>query len=361
MSSKVIITEKNTQIILKAKPVGKLAKATVAMGKRGKKKKKRVQSDRHRRRGHESGPEATGASQDYTTGSSPAWNSLDEESLLDYAQNAAAGESGEEVEVAELLSYLNFSVIPCAVEPRYLECEPHAAQGPPTDVDLLSELTSASAAATHLEPDPDEDSADAARKKRESRKRASRRRPNKRAKKLRASGSTGDFMCLCQFVREGSVPSSPRGCCVSGMSVKGCERCWEPGPGRGRGKTRRRSRGERFDPLAGAHTSVRWGQGGKGGRGGTINRSESTTPVNLPSAAMALQCLVDMECENGSATLSSDTSATGEVDMGAEPEDSDHTPPAIPAAEEPVDQYKAEEEEEESELSETTSDRFVLQ
>ena len=314
------------------------------MGKRRGKKKKRVQSDRHRRRGHESGPEATGASHDNATGScSPAWNSLDEESLRDYAQNAAAGESGEEVEVAELLSYLNFSVIPCALEPRHLECEPHA-QGPPTDVDLLSELTSA----THHER---EDSADA--RKRESRKRASRRRPNKRAKKLR-SASAGDFMCLCEFVREGSAPSTLRGA-TDMASVKGCERCWEPVSGRG--KTRRRSRGERFDPLA--HNTGRWGQGGRGRL--APNRSESTTPVNLPSASMALQCLVDMECENGGLTFSTDTSPTGEVDMGAEPEDSDHTPPAVPAPMTPADLYEVvEREEEESELSDTTSDRCVL-
>ena len=317
------------------------------MGKRrGKKKRKRVQSDRLRKQGHESGPEATGCDQDDATGScSPAWNSLDEESLLDYAQNAAAGESGEEGEVAKLLSYLNFSVIPCALEPRNLDCEPHA-QGPAagTDVDLLSELTSATR-------DADE-GGEGRGTARESRKRASRRRPNKRAKKLRSSAPEGS-MRVCQFVRGGNIPS-PRGeggdvdmhpC----MNSRGCERCWDGVVGRG--KTRRRSKGERFDPL--------WHTGRLGrGRGGS-NRSESTTPVNLPAPSLALQCLVEMECENlnGVGDFSTDTSATAEVNMGAESEDSDHTPPAEPGPVEQISQAELYEEEEESDLSDSSTDR----
>ena len=312
------------------------------MGKRrGRKKKKRVQNDRHGRQGHESGPEATTADQDYVTGScSPTWNSLDEESLVDYARNAAAGDSGDEVEVAKLLSSLNFSVIPCALEPCNLECEPHA-RGPPTDVDLLSELTSATR-------DADESTAGVGRKKRESRKRASRRRPNKRAKKLRTSAA-GDFMCFCRFVRGGGVNGVASSVADMNSNSRGCERCWgsaDPG----RGKTRRRSRGERFDPMG------RWGQGK--GRGAAANRSESTTPVNLPTPTMALQTLVDMDCEIGGATVvSTDTPVTGEMDMGAEPEDSDHTPPAIRALVGPAGLYE-EEEDEESDLSETSTDRL---
>lgn len=324
-SSKVNAARINTRVRTRLKAMGK---------RKGKKKKKRVNGDHHHKKGHESGPEATGDQEAATRSCSPAWNSLDEESLLDYAQNAAADESGDEVEVAKLLSYLNFSVIPCALEPCNLECEPHA-QGPPTDVDLLSELTSA----THHERDVDEEGETDGRKRRESRKRASRRRPNKRAKKLRSSA--GDSMCLCQFVREGKVPS-PGG--DVDMNSGGCERCWDAS---GQGKTRRRSRGERFDPLS--HTG-RWGKGK--GRGGP-NRSESSTPVNLPTSSMALQCLVDMECENGGVDFSTDTSLTGEVDMGAEPEDSDHTPPANPAPEGHLSQDELYDEDE-SDLSETT-------
>lgn len=314
------------------------------MGKRrGRKKKKRVQdADRYRKRGHESGPEATGDQGDASGSCSPPWNSLDEESLLDYAQNAAANETGEEVEVAKLLSFLNFSVIPCALEPCNLECQPHA-QGPPTDVDLLSELTST----THHERDADEGGLETnGRNRRENRKRTSRRRPNKRAKKLRSSA--GDPMCLCQFVREGDLPSAPHG--EEDMNSGGCERCWIAS---GREKTRKRSRGERFDPLSHAG---KWGKGR--GRGGT-NRSESTTPVNLPTPAMTLQCLVDMECDDnggggGAAPgFSSDTSATYEVDMGVEPEYSDHTPPATLVPTLLQQSY----DDEQSDLSDTTTDR----
>ena len=66
------------------------------MGKRrGKKKKKRVKSEIERCTGHESGPETTTGRERRDSGQedscSPAWNSLDEESLADYAENAAAG------------------------------------------------------------------------------------------------------------------------------------------------------------------------------------------------------------------------------------------------------------------------------
>lgn len=320
------------------------------MGKRGKKKKKRLQSDHQRKKGHESGPETTCGDRDYATGScSPPWNSLDEDGLVDYARNVAAGESGDEVEVAKLLSYLNFSVIPCW---------PHA-QGPPTDVDLLSELTSA----THLERDVDgggEEETGDRRKRRENRKRASRRRPNKRAKKLRSASSAGDYMCLCQFVRAeklGNVLPASNDVAMNSTS-RGCQHCWSStGPAvttakLGRGKTRRRNKGERYNPLA--DEAGRWSQQSQGkGRGeGGRTRSESTTPVNLPTSAMALQCLVEMECDNTVEVggVSSDTSATREVDMRAEHEDSDHTPPAV------SDVYDAGEEREESDLSDTTTD-----
>lgn len=313
------------------------------MGKRrARKKKKRVQdTDRHRKRGHESGPETT-CDQGPASGScSPAWNSLDEDSLLDYAQNAAANESGDEVEVAKLLSFLNFSVIPCALEPCNLECQPHAQA--PTDVDLLSELTSA----THHEREADEAGLETdGRHRRENRKRASRRRPNKRAKKLRSS--IDDSMCLCRLAREGDLPSAPH--CEEDMNSGGCERCWEASTGRG--KTRKRSRRERFDPLSYAGKWV------KGKRREVTNRSESTTPVNLPTPSISLQCLVDMECDDnggwgGGVAFSSGTSATCEVDMGVEPESSDHTPPAnlVPAM--PHELY----DDEQSDLSDTTTDR----
>ena len=355
------------------------------MGKRrGKKKKRRVHGERQRRKGHESGPETAAGRERrdvaHEDSCSPAWNSLDEESLADYAENAAAGESGEEVEVAKLLSFLNFSVIPCALEPYNLECEPHAPSGggPPTDVDLLSELTSA----TYLErEDGREGEAGDGRGKRASRKRASRRRPNKRTKKLRSSGhrgpglaaAPGDLMCLCHFVRAGgeqreveeeeeeeverngpSTAVSPRNGAANMNSSGYCERCYRRGGGCGRGKTaRRKSRGERFDPLARTAAVGRWNQGKSKG-----TRSESSTPVNLPMQTVAQQYLVEMECENGD--FSTDTSPTGEVDMGAEPEDSDHTPPADPSPGDSYEGERVEEEEEESELSDTTTDRWAI-
>ena len=325
------------------------------MGKRGgKRKKKRVQGDRRHKKGHESGPEATGLDQDQGGAAevcSPAWNSLDEESLLDYAQNAAqGGESGEEVEVAKLLSYLNFSVIPCALEPCNLECQPHA-QGPPTDVDLLSELTSATLHGEGVGLD-DVDG----RKRRENRKRASRRRPNKRAKKLRSSADASS-MCLCEFVSEGSLPSGSQRGHNGGMNSGGCERCWDA-LGQGKAPARRKSKGqgERYNPLS----HVGGSRLGRGTRRGGDNRSESTTPVNLLPSSVALQCLVNMECENGGggevgAGFSTDTSATGEVEMGLEPDDSDHTPPADlePAGSLLPDELY----DNESDLSETTTDR----
>ena len=295
------------------------------MGRRGggKKKRKRTGGGSRRRKGHESGPERTGDT-DLAAGScSPAWNSLDESSLLDYSQNAACG-SGDEVEVAKRLSYLNFSVIPCAPEPHNLDCEPHA-QGPPTDVELLSELTSA----TYLER---EDGGN----RREGRKRASRRRPNKRAKKMRSSVS-----CLCHFVREGSLPAE------SGdqASVRACERCLER-----QGKIGRRHRGERFNPLSRGERSA-----GRRGKGKSVgNRSESSTPVNLPPSSGAHW--MDMECEAG-LECSTDTSAIGDAEMAGEHEDTDHTPPAelTSVGELLSDELYGEE----SELSETTTDRYV--
>ena len=325
------------------------------MGKRQhKKKKRRVRSERHQRgSGHVSGPEEqTGGSGRESC--SPAWNSLDEESLADYAENVA--ESGEEVEVAKLLSFLNFSVIPCALEPCNLEWGVSGT----TDVDLLSELNS-----TGTQERGERGEGEERERRRESRKRASRRRPNKRAKKLRGAAAA-DSLCLCQFVRargeragrrggeeEGeeerlagsSMAASPLGTAgeTELSSYRLCERCRWVGEGvmaptERRGKTKRRSKGERFDPMA-----------GPGRLGGRENRSESTTPVNLPTRAMAQQVLVEMECEHGT----TDTSAAGEVEMGAEPEDSDHTPPADPPLGDP---YKGERDYE-SDLSETTTDR----
>ena len=355
------------------------------MGKRRSRKKKRRARGERRQSGHTSGPEASGRDRESC---SPAWNSLDEESLADYAENAVEGESGEEGEVAKLLSFLNFSVLPCSLEPYGWE-----PQGPATEeVDLLSELTSAG---THPEQEREgEGGREERERRRESRKRASRRRPNKRAKKLRSINSCVNAaapplpLCLCRLVgsrrgpdparRAGEADQNPErlaaaasaGQTAGQMSSRTCERCcsWaavggamEEVTGRGRrGKTRRRSRGERFDPLArlaAAGAIGRWYQP----RGRADNRSESTTPVNLPSRAMAEQALVEMDCTTG-VFLSTDTSATGEVEMGAEPEDSDHTPPADPS---PGDSYdgerdedeEEEEEEEDSDLSDSTTDR----
>lgn len=131
-----------------------------------------------RRKKHESDPERTGTE---VREGSPTFNSLDEESLWDYVENA--GTSGEEMEVTKRLSCLNFSVIPFALDPGNFSCESNIAGGGAcdvSDVELYSEITSA----THLDVLP----SDGERlSKRQNRKRASRRKPNKRTKKLKPS------------------------------------------------------------------------------------------------------------------------------------------------------------------------------
>ena len=369
------------------------------MGRRASKRKKRRAraagvGNLRQGKAHESGPEA--AVDAGRPGScSPAWNSLDEESLLDYAENVAASEQPgstsagdrDEVEVAKRLSYLNFSIVnsvPCALEPHNLDvCWPHAyAPGaltsggarqrgrshgrsptatPLTDVELMSEVSLTSTGYNQGEED-------IARKNQlASRKRASRRRPNKRTKKMRSSFYDSSYH-LCHFVRSNKESSSSlqdKSPAVKGSEESSCKR------------HRKRSKGERFDPIS--HGGYRGkgkgrGRGGGGGWENNNNRSESTTPVNHLPASIALQCLVDMECDNGISFSTNAAAMTAEMEMGLgqeaevekeeeeeeeEEEDSDHTPIAETESEATRPCLDSElYDNEDSELSESTSDRL---
>ena len=286
------------------------AKSQNAMGRSGGKKRRKKRGG-GRKKGHESGPESAVGTDLNPTSCSPTWNSLDEAALDDYAQNAACEYGWGEEEVAKRLSYLNFSVVSCAVEPHNLECAPYAL-APPSDVDLLSELTSA----THLER---EDGGNGGGGRREGRKRSSRRRPNKRAKKMRSSLS-----CVCHFVREAASPPA---------DALACQRCQVKNS-----KTTRRQKDTDCLPNPQERNAL----GGSANARSVANRSESSTPVNLPPSSLA--CLVDMECEVAGAM---DNPMADREMMGG--------------VEELVEMGVVEELlcDEESELSETSTDRCV--
>lgn len=138
-----------------------------------------------RQKGHESNPELPSPRRPgrETRDTSPAWNSLDEESLADYASAAAASESTGEMEVTKRLSCLNFSVVPCAMDPANFD-KPNIAGGggeQESDTELVSELNSA----THMEALLPGEGKEEDLNRRPNRKRNSRRRPNKKAKKMK--------------------------------------------------------------------------------------------------------------------------------------------------------------------------------
>ena len=136
------------------------------------------------RKGHESDPEKTGG--ELREGDSPAWNSLDEAGLWDYHKNCSQQSDSDDMEVTKRLSSLNFSMIPCVLDPKALDVSMTAEA---SDVDHFSELTSA----THLDILPtfysDRDNSSDVR---QSRKRSSRRRPNKRTKRIKCSTGLTD-------------------------------------------------------------------------------------------------------------------------------------------------------------------------
>ena len=155
--------------------------------------KKRHRRSCRRKKAHESDPELQSPRKPgrETRDTSPAWNSLDEESLVDFTLHAPASsrksvggsESAGEMEVTKRLSCLNFSVIPCAMDPA-LFGGPNIAGGCEhgSETEVFSELTSAS----HLEallPGEGKETPS----QRPNRKRSSRRRPNKRTKKMKNS------------------------------------------------------------------------------------------------------------------------------------------------------------------------------
>ena len=159
--------------------------------RRGSKKRTKRPCGRWKR--HESDPERTGGE---LGEDSPTFNSLDEESLYEYA-----GVSGEEMEVTKRLSCLNFSVIPCALDPGNFSCGSNIAGGggacDVSDVELYSEFTSA----THLDLLPGEGDTLG---RRQNRKRASKRKPNKRTKKMKSSN------CGMAFTFGGAVASGSK-------------------------------------------------------------------------------------------------------------------------------------------------------
>ena len=275
--------------------------------------KKRKRRLCKRSKSHESDPECPGTE---TRENSPAWNSLDEETLLDYAHHAASG--SDDMEVTKRLSCLNFSVIPCAMDPENFSCEAGSAciaagggecASDVDTVDLLSELTSA----TNLDILPGE--RDAPLNRRQGRKRSTRRKPNKKTKKLKSSYTTmwnHGHTSTCTHI--------------------------------GHGKAVKRSTLSqlRFNPLA----------PGKDGYPHTHTLASSSQPPAHSQRRMDLD-------EDSMSCFLSDTSAMCEMEMLQDGEDDmfDCTPPADPSdsgyACHDVDLSGNE-----SELSESTTDRY---
>lgn len=155
--------------------------------------KRRYRRYCRRKKGHESNPELPSPRRPgrETRDTSPAWNSLDEESLVDYALNAA--ESPGEMEVTKRLSCLNFSAVPCAMDPANFD-RPNIAGGAlqlageqESDTELVSELTSATHVEALLPGEGREGEEEELSSRRPNRKRTSRRRPNKKAKKMKGA------------------------------------------------------------------------------------------------------------------------------------------------------------------------------
>lgn len=112
-------------------------------------------------------------------GSCGGWTSLDEQALLDYAENAAQhSTTPEELEVTRRLGSLNVSMIPCCSDPSLLPILAPK-NGLVSKRDLYSEFP----CATLLDCLPGENVQ--RWEKRQCRKRVSRRRPSKRPKKTR--------------------------------------------------------------------------------------------------------------------------------------------------------------------------------
>ena len=127
-----------------------------------------------RRKVHGSDPEATDCRQQKKDpNESEGWDSLDEGALLaDYTLNAAESYAtlSEEMEVTKRLSFLNFSVLPCATEPELMGGMQTDDPGCLAD-ELLPDLVA--------ENSPRDAGA------RLGRKRAARRKQTRRVKKLR--------------------------------------------------------------------------------------------------------------------------------------------------------------------------------
>lgn len=264
--------------------------------------KKRRKKLCKRRKAHESDPEFPGT-ETRSRETSPAWNSLDEESLLDYARNAVGNES-DEMEVTKRLSCLNFSVIPCAMDPEFFSCGTNIPGGGESDAELYSELTST----THLDVLPGERDLEEC-SKRQGRKRASRRRPSKRTKKMKSSYSGNEFSAAKGKARSTVVPLV------------------------------------RFNPLSCSRHPTR-------GRNSAINTA--LHPVSRSARRMEVE-------EDSMSCLFSDTSAVCDIEMPQDVSEElfdDHTPPALPND----SGYPCNEVDfsgNESELSGSTTDRWV--
>ena len=255
---------------------------------------------KRRKKGHESDPEIPGTE---TRGNSPAWNSWDELSMLDSGRNGTGSES-DDMEVTKRLSCLNFSVIPCAMDPGNFSCGHEAGNipgdEPPSEVELVT-------SATYLDILPtDRESLD----RRQSRKRASRRRPNKKVKKMKSSSCHGSMHCHGYGKAKRSHPADSVQCGpLSRKSPKSC------------------------------------------------STSAGSTPVRVYSPAKRMMELD----EEDTVYLFSDASATCEIEMlqdGGADDMFDCTPPTS----DPVStgySYHNDLSGNESELSESTTDRWV--
>ena len=261
---------------------------------------------KRRKKAHESDPEIAGTE---TRGDSPAWNSLDELSLIDYGRNGAGSES-DEVEVTKRLSCLNFSAIPCAIDPENFSCGHEVGNIPGGMADEQSEVELVTSA-TYLDILPT-DSENLNR--RQSRKRASRRRPNKKVKKMKSSNYMSGY--------------------------HGTTHC----SGYGKAKRSYPSQSLRYNPLSRKSPKSR-------------STSAGSTPVRVHSPAKRM---MEVEEEDtGSMYLFSDTSAVCEIEMIQDADDMfDCTPPTS----DPVSNgysYHNDLSGNESELSESTTDRWV--
>ena len=156
------------------------------MGRHKRSKRFKKQQDKSRK-AHESDPERPGTE---TRENSPAtaW-SCDDQGLLDYIQNA--GSDSEEMEVTKRLSFLNFEVIPCAIDTGNFSCGGHERDASIAGggCGVVSDSVELYTSATNLDVLPGIGERDNLLKRRQGRKRASRRKPNKKVKKMKSSYS----------------------------------------------------------------------------------------------------------------------------------------------------------------------------